>query len=274
MIWGLQRRLLVLLMLPLGLVALVSVYLHYQRAGTAALQQDQQLLRLVPLLVDSVVVAAVDRYGNPVPGATVDWTAVDGSVSPAQSVADARGYARTSWTHATFGGPQYLLAGVPGGTPVTITGRYGNPNIGVRIELPIRPDEDHPTFLRFGDSLRVEATSSAAASATAYFNGASAPLALVSGRWRGGIPATQANGLDTIAVWVRNAAGTDSARDVRPFLLQRALRVHLSQPLSLTGEPYYPFPGGAPGPTYNAPSSQVRSCRSTGIGTASPAARK
>lgn len=55
MIWGLQRRLLVLLMLPLGLVALVSVWLHYQSAGTAALQQDQQLLRLVPLLADSVV---------------------------------------------------------------------------------------------------------------------------------------------------------------------------------------------------------------------------
>jgi len=55
MIWGLQRRLLVLLMLPLGLVALVSVWLHYQSAGTASLQQDQQLLRLVPLLADSVV---------------------------------------------------------------------------------------------------------------------------------------------------------------------------------------------------------------------------
>lgn len=56
MIWGLQRRLLVLLMLPLGLVGLVSVFFHYQSAGTVAAQQDQQLLRLVPLLADSVVV--------------------------------------------------------------------------------------------------------------------------------------------------------------------------------------------------------------------------
>lgn len=56
MIWGLQRRLLVLLMLPLGLIGLVSVFFHYQSAGTAALQQDQELLRLVPLLADSVVV--------------------------------------------------------------------------------------------------------------------------------------------------------------------------------------------------------------------------
>lgn len=56
-IWDLQRRLLVLLMLPLCLIALVSVFFLYQNAGTASLQQDQQLLRLVPLLADSVVVA-------------------------------------------------------------------------------------------------------------------------------------------------------------------------------------------------------------------------
>lgn len=55
LIWGLQRRLLVMLFLPLGLVGLVSVFFHFQGAGTVALQQDQQLLRLVPLLADSVV---------------------------------------------------------------------------------------------------------------------------------------------------------------------------------------------------------------------------
>lgn len=56
LIWGLQRRLLMLLFLPLGLVGLFSVFFNYQGAGTAALQQDQKLLRLVPLLADSVVV--------------------------------------------------------------------------------------------------------------------------------------------------------------------------------------------------------------------------
>ena len=55
LIWGLQRRLLVLLFLPLGLVGLASVYVHYRSAGTAAVQQDQQLLRLVPMLANSVV---------------------------------------------------------------------------------------------------------------------------------------------------------------------------------------------------------------------------
>ncbi len=52
---GLQRRLLLLLLVPLGLLALVSVYFDYQTAGSVALQKDQQLLRLIPLLADSVV---------------------------------------------------------------------------------------------------------------------------------------------------------------------------------------------------------------------------
>jgi two-component system sensor histidine kinase TctE len=57
MIWGLQRRLLVLLLITIGLIGTVSVFFHYQSAGTAALQQDQRLLKLVPLLADSVVVS-------------------------------------------------------------------------------------------------------------------------------------------------------------------------------------------------------------------------
>ncbi len=54
---GLQRRLLALLLLPFGLVMLVSGWLHYQAAGTAAVQQDQRLTRLAPMLGDSVVSA-------------------------------------------------------------------------------------------------------------------------------------------------------------------------------------------------------------------------
>ena len=55
---GLQRRLLLLLLLPLGLFALVSIYFDYQTAGNVALQKDQQIVRLIPLLADSVL--AVD----------------------------------------------------------------------------------------------------------------------------------------------------------------------------------------------------------------------
>ncbi len=56
---GLQRRLLLLLLLPLSLFALVSIYFDYQTAGNAALQQDQQLTRLIPLLADSVLAPGV-----------------------------------------------------------------------------------------------------------------------------------------------------------------------------------------------------------------------
>lgn len=52
---GLQRRLLLLLLLPLGLFALVSIYFDYQTAGSVALQKDEQLVRLVPMLADSVL---------------------------------------------------------------------------------------------------------------------------------------------------------------------------------------------------------------------------
>lgn len=57
-LWGLQRRLLLLLLLPLGMLGLLSGVLHYQSAGNIAQQQDQRLQKLIPLLADSVVVTA------------------------------------------------------------------------------------------------------------------------------------------------------------------------------------------------------------------------
>jgi two-component system sensor histidine kinase TctE len=52
---GLQRRLLLLLLLPLFLLAMLNAWFDYRSADSAALQQDRQLLRMVPLLADSVV---------------------------------------------------------------------------------------------------------------------------------------------------------------------------------------------------------------------------
>ncbi len=52
---GLQRRLLVMLIAPLFLLAFLNAWLDYRSADSAALQHDRQLLRLVPLLADSVV---------------------------------------------------------------------------------------------------------------------------------------------------------------------------------------------------------------------------
>ncbi len=63
---GLQRRLLLLLALPLGLFALSSVYFDYQTAGSVALQKDQQLLRLIPLLADSVLPPGSTKDAAPV----------------------------------------------------------------------------------------------------------------------------------------------------------------------------------------------------------------
>lgn len=62
---GLQRRLLLLLLLPLGVFALVSVYFDYQTAGNVALQKDQQLRRLIPLLADSVLAPGQAQDGVP-----------------------------------------------------------------------------------------------------------------------------------------------------------------------------------------------------------------
>lgn len=52
---GLQRRLLLLLMVPLCILAGVNTWFDYRSARNAALQQDQQLLELIPLLADSVL---------------------------------------------------------------------------------------------------------------------------------------------------------------------------------------------------------------------------
>ena len=55
MLSGLRRRLLVMLISPLILLALLNAWFDYRSADNVALQQDQRLLRLVPLLADSVI---------------------------------------------------------------------------------------------------------------------------------------------------------------------------------------------------------------------------
>lgn len=63
---GLQRRLRVMLLLPLLLLALVNSWFDYRSADNAALQQDRQLLSLVPLLADSVVARGAAPHHAPV----------------------------------------------------------------------------------------------------------------------------------------------------------------------------------------------------------------
>ena len=61
---GLQRRLLLLLLAPLLLLAALNTWFDFQFADTAAIQQDRQLLTLVAPLVDSIV-----GHRGPVKGA-------------------------------------------------------------------------------------------------------------------------------------------------------------------------------------------------------------
>lgn len=55
MVSGLRRRLLVMLIVPLLLLVLLNAWTDYRSAGNVAVQQDERLLSLVPLLADSVI---------------------------------------------------------------------------------------------------------------------------------------------------------------------------------------------------------------------------
>lgn len=63
---GLRRRLLLLLLVPLSLLAGLNTWFDYRSADNAALQQDRQLLQLAPLLADSVVAPGKTAADPPV----------------------------------------------------------------------------------------------------------------------------------------------------------------------------------------------------------------
>jgi two-component system, OmpR family, sensor histidine kinase TctE len=58
---GLRRRLLVMLIAPLILLAIANAWLEFRSADDIAAQQDQRLLALMPLLADSVIGEVGDR---------------------------------------------------------------------------------------------------------------------------------------------------------------------------------------------------------------------
>ena len=63
---GLRRRLLVMLIAPLILLALLNAWFDYRSADNVAAQQDQRLLALVPLLADSVIAEGAGRADPPI----------------------------------------------------------------------------------------------------------------------------------------------------------------------------------------------------------------
>jgi two-component system, OmpR family, sensor histidine kinase TctE len=58
---GLRRRLLVLLIAPLTILAVINAWVEYRSADNVATQQDQRLLSLVPLVADSVIGQSGER---------------------------------------------------------------------------------------------------------------------------------------------------------------------------------------------------------------------
>ncbi|MES2952558.1 MAG: ATP-binding protein [Pseudomonadota bacterium] len=62
---GLQRRLLLLLLMPLFLLAALNTWFDFRSADGAALQQDRQLLGMVPLLASSVVARGATESDPP-----------------------------------------------------------------------------------------------------------------------------------------------------------------------------------------------------------------
>ena len=63
---GLQRRLLLLLLLPFFVFASLNAWFDYRSADAVSSQQDRQLLSLVPLLADSIVAVGDAARPNPV----------------------------------------------------------------------------------------------------------------------------------------------------------------------------------------------------------------
>ena len=79
-------------------------------------------------LPDPLIVRVVDGFGNGVEGATVSWSADEGSVSPTESVTGQDGQAAASWTLGPASGLQAASAsspGVSGSVSFTATAQAG-----------------------------------------------------------------------------------------------------------------------------------------------------
>jgi alpha-tubulin suppressor-like RCC1 family protein len=89
-----------------------------------ALRGDGQSATAGALLSDSLVARVTDRFGNPIPGASIAWHTGDGgTVSDAETSTDANGHAGVAWRLGNLSGSQTAQATVAGlsGSPLTFT---------------------------------------------------------------------------------------------------------------------------------------------------------
>ena len=90
--------------------------------GIALISGDTQTGAVGTELLAPLVVAVTDRFGNPIPGITVQWSVTDGgSVSSNSTITDASGQTSVTRTLGPASGPQITQANSFGlaGTPVT-----------------------------------------------------------------------------------------------------------------------------------------------------------
>jgi adhesin/invasin len=109
-------------------------------------------------LADSLAVRVTDRYGNPVPGVEVEWSAQSGggSVQPTRSAADSLGIARARWTLGpSVGVTQTAQARIAGLPPVAFSATATT--AGVPLQLAKRGGDGQraPVESMLADSLGV-----------------------------------------------------------------------------------------------------------------------
>lgn len=111
-------------------------------------------------LADSLAVRVTDRFGNPVAGAEVDWSAQagSGSVHPARSATDAQGIARARWTLGLrVGSPgqtaSATLAGLP---PVSFQATAVTRGVPLQLARTGGGDQEGEVGTALADSLTVQ----------------------------------------------------------------------------------------------------------------------
>jgi hypothetical protein len=111
-------------------------------ASVAIKSGDQQNGTVGKALQQPIVVRALDRNGNAVPGASIKVSAADGRAADTLVTADSAGLARIQWTLGQTAGAQRLavkIAGRDGAVEVTAKARAGDPASMKFVTTPAAP---------------------------------------------------------------------------------------------------------------------------------------
>jgi len=143
----------------------VWVDVELAASSIAVKSGDRQRALAGRRLSDPIVVQALARGGQPVPGAAVNFQLADGEgqVEPSTAIADRDGRVRVSWILGPRPGPQRLLARAGSGDSTVVITAEADPIPGnIRVELVgavptgrAGSTPDQPVTLRFSDSTGV-----------------------------------------------------------------------------------------------------------------------